>query len=211
MGFNAELNALQKEVTRQRILEAGFRLFAEKGIDKVTMTDVAQEAGIGVATVYRYYSTKAALATGISARTWEQFAIPVIREAERRSMTAAEEFSYFLDSFLDLYRKRKDLLRYNQFFNNYIQHEQSTAEAMQPFNDVMTQVAGRFHVMYEKGRRDGTLRTDVPENEMFFASLHLMLAAVARYAAGLVYDGGLDIEKELLLQKNMLLREFTQI
>ena len=50
MGVNPELNALQKEVTRQRILEAAFRLFVDNNIDKVTMQDVASAAGVGVAT-----------------------------------------------------------------------------------------------------------------------------------------------------------------
>ena len=59
------------------------------------------------------------------------------------------------------------------------------------------------------GRRDGTLCTDYPEEVIFSATLHLMLAVVTRYAVGLVYDAGVDPEQELLLQKRMLLREFT--
>ena len=51
MGFNPEKNAQQKAATTQKILEAGFRVFAERTIEKVKMTDVADVAGIGVATV----------------------------------------------------------------------------------------------------------------------------------------------------------------
>ena len=64
MSTNPELNTLQKELTRTKILEAGFRIFAEKTIEKVTMTDVAEAAGVGVATVYRYYKTKPELMGG---------------------------------------------------------------------------------------------------------------------------------------------------
>ena len=38
-----------------------------------------------------------------------------------------------------------------------------------------------------------------------------MLAAVTRCAVGLVYKGGEDPEKELILLRNMLLREYTQM
>ena len=211
MGVNQELNALQKEVTRQRILEAGFRLFAEKGIEKVTMTDVAEAAGLGVATVYRYYSTKPALALGISAWSWEQYLAPTLRQAEGRRVTAAAEFRYFLDVFLDLYRNHKDLLRFNVFFNIYVENDRVPQEAMSPFGAVVERVAEQFHRLWEKGERDHTLREGVSEKEMFFSSLHLMLAAVTRYAVGLVFDGGLDPERELLLLKNMLLREYTRM
>ena len=37
----------------------------------------------------------------------------------------------------------------------------------------------------------------------------LMLAAVTRYAVGLVYDAGVDPEREILLLKKMLLREYV--
>lgn len=68
----------------------------------------------------------------------------------------------------------------------------------------------RIHALYRKALEDHTLRTDIPWNGMFSATLHLMLAAVTRYAVGLVYDGGIDPEKELMLQRNMLIREFSQ-
>ena len=47
---------------------------------------------------------------------------------------------------------------------------------------------------------------DVPEEESFSSSLHLMLAVVTRYAVRLVYthDKGFDPEKEPELLKEMI-------
>lgn len=210
MGVNAELNDLQKEVTRQRILETGFRLFAEKTIEKVKMTDVAEAGGIGVATIYRYYPTKTALVLAISTWAWEEHINKMMRKLEEREVTAAEEYEYFLDSFLELYRDNKALLRFNQFFNVFIENEKDVpAEAMRNYIAVLDVVTAWFEVMFRKTQTDHTIRTDVPQKEMMLASLHLMLAAVTRYAVGLVYDGGQDPEKELVLLKSMLLREYT--
>ena len=211
MGVNPELNALQKEVTRQRILEAGFRLFVEKTIGKVSMQDVANEAGIGIATVYRYYGTKLDLVMGISAWKWSAYEAETKRiEDLLGNTTAAQRFDYYLESFLELYRSNKDLLRFNQFFNIYTESESVSPEAMKPYTDVVGVIAGRFHQIYEQGLKDHTLRTDVPENEMFWATMHLMLAVVTRYAVGLAFKGALEPEEELRLQKKMLLREFVQ-
>ena len=41
-----------------RILESSFALFSEKGIDTITMNDIASMAEIGVASLYRYFATK---------------------------------------------------------------------------------------------------------------------------------------------------------
>lgn len=210
MGVNPQLNALQKEVTRERILESGSRIFAEKPIDKVTMSDVADTAGIGVATVYRYYANKTALALAISAWMWGRYVDPVIRRAETSELTAAEELELFLDTFLDLYRNHKEMLRFNLFFNVYIVNEDVPPEVMKPYKDVVDRMEQHFRVIYDKALRDHTLRTDISSREIFYTSLHLMLAAVTRYAGGLVFGGGVDPEKELLLQRDMLLREFLQ-
>ena len=64
-------------------------------------------------------------------------------------------------------------------------------------------------MVYERAEQDHTIRTDESEEEMFSTTFHLMLAAVTRYAIGLVYipESGFDAEKELeKLKEAMLLR-----
>ena len=210
MGVNPELNELQKEVTRQRILETGFRVFAEGTIEKVKMSDVAKAGGIGTTTVYRYYKTKPELVLAISTWAWERYLDQVIRKIDSVEVTAAEEYEYFLDTFLDMYRNHRNLLRFNQFFNVYVQNEEIPLEVMKPYFEVVKKLEDRFAALYERAEKDHTIRTDIPAKEILLTSMHLMLAAVTRYAVGLVYEGGMDPEKELVLQKNMLLREFTK-
>ena len=208
MAVNPELNDLQKEVTRQRILETGFRIFAEKTIEKVKMTDVAEAGGIGVATIYRYFPTKTALVLAINTWCWEKHLNEMVRKLDTREATAAEEYEYLLDSFLELYRTNRALLRFNQFFNVYVQRECVTAQKLRPFIGVVDALAERFHAVYAQALLDGALRTDIPEKEIFSATLHLMLAAVTRYAVGLVYDAGIDPEKELEMLKDMLMERY---
>lgn len=44
--------------TRERILGAALRLFAEKGYEATTMRDVAREAGASLGLAYRYFASK---------------------------------------------------------------------------------------------------------------------------------------------------------
>ena len=127
-------------------------------------------------------------------------------------MTGAEIFEYYLESFIGLYRNHRDLLRFNQFFNVYIQSERIDPEVLKPYRDMIEKLRRNFHMVYERAEQDHTIRTDEPEEEMFSTTLHLMLAAVTRYAVGLVYipETGLDAEKELeKLKEAMLLRYKT--
>lgn len=209
MGFNAETDAKRKAATRQKIVETGFHVFAEKTIDAVNLTEVAKAAGLGMATVYRNFNSKTALVLEIGTWVWSNYRGEQKKNMERTGVTGGEEYELYLDAFINLYRNQRDILRFNQFFNIYVQREGIPSEMMRPYNDVIEALVKRFHVTYEKGKADGTLRTDESETEIFSKTIHLMLAAVTRYAVGLVYDGGIDPEKELLFLKDMLMHAYV--
>ena len=196
------------------IAEALRRLMREKELDKITVQEIADAAGYGIATLYRYFENKTGLVLAVSVWQWERFLEENRKRrpgGESEKQTAADVFAFYLDSFLELYRKHKALLRFNQLFNIYIASAGVSPEAMQSYRQLIRTVEQPFHTMYLKAKEDRTLRTDVPEEEMFSATLHLMLAAVTRYAVGLAYapEGGFDAEKELLLQKKLLFKEYA--
>ena len=196
--------------TSNAFLEKSYELFVTKNIDTVSMIEIAKECGYGTMTLYRYYSTKPKLVVAVATWKWKQFG----EENQKRrpsanfeGMTAADIFEFYLDSFLVLYRTHKDLLRFNQFFNVYIQSENVEAGDLKPYQGMIESLKERFHIIYSKAKEDNTIKTDESEDEMFSTTLHLMLAAVTRYAVGLVYipEDGFDDEKELEKLKEMLL------
>ncbi len=211
---NTEKDAVEMAERRKMILDAGFRLFAEKTIDPVSMNEVAKAAGVGIATLYRYYSTKQELVLAISTRVWENYIVENSRQRAAlvsKGMNAGQEFEFYLDSFIDVYRNHAEILRFNQFFNVYVANEEVSPEILKHYLAIISRLAEQFHAMYERAKMDHSLRTDFPEKQMFSATLHIMLAAVTRYAVGLVYQPGpgSDSESELLLLRDILLQRFV--
>lgn len=201
------ISAAQMAVRREIMLETAFRLFAEKNIDSVRIDDIAQETGFTTRSLLRYFKSKDDLVIAVAAWAWERF---MTQNRKRRrnpnGTTAAEDFAFYLESFLALYNNHADLLRFNQMFNVFVRAKHIDAMRMEPYQEVVEAVRQRFHEMYEK--RDGTLCAD-DEEEMFSVTLHLMLAAVTRYAVGLVYRGGVEPIQELLILRDMLLERYT--
>jgi AcrR family transcriptional regulator len=52
------LRELKKRQTRERIADTAWRLFADRGFDRVTVAEVAREAQVAEATVFNYFPTK---------------------------------------------------------------------------------------------------------------------------------------------------------
>jgi AcrR family transcriptional regulator len=57
-----------------RVLEAATRLFAERGYESTSVTDVAAEAGVSIGALYKYFRDKPALLEGVLASFESQFA-----------------------------------------------------------------------------------------------------------------------------------------
>ncbi len=203
------------KLDRERhILESAFRLFSEKGIESVTMPEVAKASGVGRATLYRYFASKLDLVVAIGTWKWNEYIAhhdAFVPLETHESMTGAQYLRFYLDSFLDLYRNHRDILRFNYNFNSYLQHESGTEAQRQPYLQMVGILHERFHRLCERGRRDGTLRDDISETSMFSSSFHIMLAAVTRYAVGLVYvPEEIDApEGELVMLEELLLSRFT--
>lgn len=199
----------EMELRREEMLGAAFRLFTERNIDSVSMGDVAAETDYTLRTLHRYFNSKDDLVIGVSAWAMASFTRVNRPRSPEGTGTAAETYAFFIDSFLTLYREHPDILRFNHFFNVYIHSRLLTPEQVRPYTVMIDAIRKRFHAVYLKGQSDGTLRTEIPEDEMFSMTLHLMLAVVTRYAVGLVYDSGVDAESELLAMREMLLARHT--
>lgn len=209
---NKAKDEAEKAVRMRRALESGFRLFAEKGIDPVTMPEIADASGVTRPSLYRYFSTKPELVIAIGTWKWQEY-IDGSRQRfpaqVRERMSAREYVETYLDVFLDLYRNHRDLLRFNHYFNSYIEKEHVTPEQMRPYREMIEDLVRRFHGPFARSG-DGTLRPGLSEKSVMSSIIHIMLAAVTRYAVGLAYVmPGTNPEDELVLLRNALLREFT--
>ncbi|MBE5808493.1 MAG: TetR/AcrR family transcriptional regulator [Clostridiales bacterium] len=212
---NKEKDAAQMAAKRQAFLDAAFELFTEKGIEAVSLDSIAQKSGFGIATLYRHFTNKASLVVDLATQKWEDYIRgydSTVSRENKAHMTGAEYLRYYLDSFLDLYRNHREMLRFNYDLNSFLRRQEQDRGYLKPYLLVVDGLGEAFHEVYERGVRDGTLNTDISETTMFSSSFHIMLAAVTRYAVGLVYilEQGSDPETELVMLEKLLLKEYTR-
>src|SRR6058998_4428676 len=91
--FGSRMRHERRDATehRQRILEVAQRLFAEQGVDAVSMHQIAMAAGIGQGTLYRRYAHKGELCMDLLRERHESFAQEVAELLAAKATSPALE------------------------------------------------------------------------------------------------------------------------
>lgn len=195
---------------KQKIIDTAFQIFVEKKIEAVSMGEIAEAAGIGRATLFRYYANKLELVIAVCAGKWKEYLDELDAKRPLSSIgdiPAIDRFTFTLDSYIDMYRHHKDLLQYNDNFNHYVTHEGVKDKQLEEFHASLYSVNTRLEWMYEKAKEDHTFRTDIPREEFFRVTVHTMMTACTYCASGFIWGSGdnKDYTSELLRIKEMIL------
>ena len=73
----------RRALTRQRIADAAIALFAEKGVDRTTMKDLAQALGVSEPALYRHHASKDALYTSTFLEAYGHIARETVETCSR--------------------------------------------------------------------------------------------------------------------------------
>lgn len=210
MPRNIEKDAKEERLRRKNLLEAGLKLCSKNGIESVKLQDIADEAGVGVATLYNYYGNKVNLVNAISAHMWKNVweeNISTVGADVLDSDNAYQRLSAYFDLMIYLYKEHPEILRFSSYYKTYMNQENVEKSENNEHLDAVAPIAVIFHNLYEKAQIDKSIRTDIDEQTMFTTLTLTMLGMAERYAQGLVWasNDDNDYTKELMILKDMML------
>jgi len=154
-----------KQERTNSILESAQRVFVRKGIEKSTMNDVAKEENLGIATVFRYFPKKEKLVVAVAIKILEQH-LPLFQEIAEMDGTCIEKLDKLFDRLADFNgEKRMSDTKMLEAFENYAALSPEPLEDIGQYNDIYHRISGLFGEIVEQGRKDGSIRTDLPYRE----------------------------------------------
>ena len=171
----------------ERILRAALELFCENGMEETSIEAVAKRAGVGAATVYRYFSTKAELAVSSAIFYWEEVSGKYAQRMETPaylSMTGRKQMEQILELFAELYEKEFPFWKFLYEFDAFVMKHQISWERLEEYEACILNLKPYVTGALEKGLEDGTLFFTHTVDEMYFALMHLMLSLMQKSAAG---------------------------
>ena len=172
----------QKNARIERILLAAFSLFSHNGFDAIAMTDIAKDAEIGVASLYRYFATKDEIAIRTAIWAWEnqkKMILPILDDSGYYNKKGIDQLSEIFDLFCKLYQSVPDFFRYIYFFDAYVVCQKIDSERLLPYQDVIQSVQIIIGNAINKGITDGSISPDFKGNEkqLYYSLMHTLFSA----------------------------------
>ena len=210
--FNEELDDT-KTARIERILDCAFELFATRGIDSVAMTDIADKAKIGVASLYRYFETKEILAVRTATQAWTkrmEDVLPSLLKSKYQNANGYAQLEQIFALFVKLYETQTSFLRFIYLFDSFAVKEKIPKEDMTNYESKILLVKQIISIAIQKGIEDGTINKKYGKTGdiLYFTLIHTFFSAAQKLAISgnlLDMDSHMNGAKQLTLLSDILL------
>lgn len=208
MASHLSNRELAKKKRKETILDAAEKLFLHKGIDNTTMDEIAKEADIGIATLFRYFPKKEIIIQTVATAKL-QILMDALKEIEQQTSSCMEMITAVMDFFINQMSEDEGALP--KLLDNFINYK---AVAIDSFDDLdmyyemRDEISIVFTRMIEKHKNDGTIKQELSTTQI----LSTILSNFSVFTFKLSLKGNeklpapeLTSEEQLIIMKRVFL------
>ena len=209
-----------KNTRINHIIECSFDLFAQHGMDEISMNQIAKESEIGVASLYRYFKTKDDLAIECAIYAWKhetEIFKSVYTAEDFDSKTGYEQLTLLLKCFTKAINEEGVFFRFIYYFDAYVRNQNVSPERLSRYEDIISSFKKFVLSALEKGEKDGTINFKKSPNpvlaaasnsQMYFTMFHALFSMAQKLALSgdmLYMDREVEHDTQLDILINMIL------
>ena len=210
----------KKDGRIQSIIECSFGLFSENGIENISMNDIAAEAKIGVASLYRYFQTKEELAIEVAIYAWNletSVFTEVFTSEKYKALNGFEQLKELLEVFADALVTQRSFFSFVYYFDSFIKKEKVSAEKLREYERTILGTNTIVVQSLDKGIADGSISFSGSKNEvlsaastqeMFITMMHSLFCLAQKLSISgdlLAMDEIVESRRQIEILINMLL------
>ena len=167
-----------KEAKLNYIVEVAQKLFFQKGIQAVTIKDIAKEVGVGEATIYRHFAKKQNIVLAVAMSIFGEVSKGYFHQSQFK--TGFDKIEAFYMSFYNIFKVHRDYYNFLAEFDLYISEQTTDLDAYE--NGIKT-FFDDFSFAYFLGIKDGSIK-EVENIELFyFSTTHAILELCKKLAS----------------------------
>lgn len=181
---------VNKEEKRKIIAQTSIELLLEKGIQNLTVLEVAQKANIGKGTIYQYFQSKEDIVFEIISAYINEIILEM-KESLQKVVSCREKVLIFFDYFINQSQKNLDALKlYQEYLGINIS---SKNEVMSSYN---THCSEQFETIFKQIIQEGIQSNELKPHAIEFVPIFLLSerGMILSHATQLNFD----LKKEML-------------
>ena len=185
-----------KNLKTKYIVDVANKLFLERGISDVTIKDIANEAEIGEATIYRHFLKKQnivlASALSLKERVFEGYF------DLSKGKTGFEKVEIFYNSYLSIFKRSPEYFYFINEFDAYMCMEENVS--LEEYEKEVNSFKSEYFDAFNEGLKDHSIRKIDSIETFYFATTHSLLELCKKLAvtrALLKQDQNNSKEKEI--------------
>lgn len=163
------------------------QMYLDTGIGEAKMTDIAERAQIGVASLYRYFGTKQLFTVKVGAYIWRRTLKelePVYTGPEYEAMTGLEQVRTLLNIFHIFMGERRSFLRFLSEFDMYVAKEHLGQEHLREYETCSLNILPVMTRAIARGVEDGTIRSDVDATLYYHTVTDCLMSMCQKFVWG---------------------------
>ena len=190
------------------MLSAARRLFTEYGFEKTTMQKIADEAGVGVATVFRYFPKKELLIIEVVKEVIEEM-VPRFEAIAESTQSGYDKMDAILDAYINyISSANRDAIILLESFEYYIAYNPMEEPLTEEIYQTYTKVERIIDQAIQDGIQDGSISLSSTEQMNATTILNLFGTAIKKHAFNSLLSNvivPIPTKEQLLQLKSMLL------
>ena len=189
------------DAKRNFIVDESLALFLERSVSEVTVHDIAVRAGVGEATVYRYFSTKHNLVCAAATKLEKQIFEKYIDLS--RAKNGFEKLTLFYKSYSDIFSRHREYFKFINEFDAFMISEGKTdsneyASGLDMFKMLCFEA-------YTQGLSDNSIAPVSDFEAFYYATTHALLELCKKLSAADI------VRQDLCANKEEEIRTMTEI
>ena len=185
---------IMQNVKSERInaaIATAAELYLSVGIEDAKMTDIAEAAQIGVATLYRYFGTKQLFTVKVGAYIWKeklQELSGIYTGKAYQRKTGIQQVEALLHVFDVLLEEHIPFLRFLSEFDAFVARERLRPDELDEYEENVLNVMPLMEKAIDKGIADGTVKPNVSAQLYYLTVCHSLMSMCQKFARGRVLN-----------------------
>ena len=160
-----------KDLKTQYLVDVATKLFLEKGVVDVTIKDIAQEAEIGEATIYRHFQKKQNIVLA-SALVLKERVFKGYFDLSK-GKTGFEKLEIFYNSYLNVFKNSPEFFYFINEFDAFMCVEENVS--LGEYEKEIDSFKEEYLEAFNLGLKDGSIRKVESIEIFYFSTTHALL------------------------------------